>query len=275
MCIRDRRRVHGIAKGLKKDGVSIEIISKNTGLTKEEIEELIQQQYGVQYCLYSRNKRNRKLLNCVYTNVVRHLNTIVCNEQYRQQISKFQLQQRVQDKSKMNHNKFLKKQIRSAWTILNEREFSENIMNNRLNILLIIYAIFIGAFFQTNNVTNKVIISLIGTILTGFSFLTIYRAYRKVRIIIEIIRKMSKKQAFNLVEHVLDRKVKNKKSKVMYGKYHTNIFIGVFIPGFAFLTMICLFIWAIISGNYFQEFRRLNAVQQIYYMRVDDVLECS
>lgn len=138
------------------------------------------------------------------------------------------------------------------WTFYDERKFLENLLQTRFNFLLVVYAMFFNAFFITKCGTlSKVLILIIGLIVTILIWKTICRIYKKVNVLLSVLYSLwgkEKKDSEENKEIIEDKKNKelntsnvldtllNKYNKIDESK-EVNKFIGICIP----LTMVLTF----------------------------------
>jgi hypothetical protein len=118
-----------------------------------------------------------------------------------------------------------------GWSFYLEREFIENLMANRFNCLLVMYSLFITAFVGASNARIKVIILILGLIITLLVSLTIYRVYVKLIILLKFLHDLEE----NDVVPFVDREVDAMKYFAFFG---VNRFIAIIIP--------CIFIFSFI-----------------------------
>ena len=132
-------------------------------------------------------------------------------------------------KSKFN---FQKEQV--GWTFYSEREFIENLFNQRFNYLIVMYSLFIAAAATVNTKQNLMIVLVLGFTFTILIGLTVYRAFVKLIILLRILHKLED-HVFPLIQREMETWGWKK-------LFHVNHFVGIIIP----LGMVLTFIIGII-----------------------------
>ncbi|WP_298519539.1 hypothetical protein [uncultured Kordia sp.] len=128
------------------------------------------------------------------------------------------------------------------WTFYTEREFIETLLANRFNFLIVIYSLFITAFATIEGKENKLIILILGLVITILISITIYRVYTKLMINLKILYKLGDNHVFPIIKKELEGKRRN------IG--NVNQYIAIVIP----LLFIISFILGItfIAFNYWK-----------------------
>ena len=139
-----------------------------------------------------------------------------------------------------------------GWTFYNEREFLENLLQTRFNFLLVVYAMFFNVFFLTKCGTlSKIVILVIGLIITLLIWKIIFRIYKKVNVLLCVLYSLwgkEKKDSKENKEIIEDKKNKElntsniintllKKDNKNNENNEVNKFIGFYIP----LTLVLTF----------------------------------
>lgn len=120
-----------------------------------------------------------------------------------------------------------------CWSISDERVFLENLLSQRLNFFIIIYAAILTGSITTGDLVLRGIILLIGLVITCLLSLAMFRICNKVIVILTILHK-TKRHPIRRVGKITERY--NKKHHLSYPSPKV---IGIYIP--AFLTITILF----------------------------------
>ncbi|WP_374375186.1 hypothetical protein [Dongia sp.] len=80
----------------------------------------------------------------------------------------------------------------SEWSMSDEREFMENLLNQRFNFFMLVFAIVIGSAVQVKEQLHLQLLLSVGAILLMMFLPTLYRAQVKLDKIIWILKKRSK-----------------------------------------------------------------------------------
>ncbi len=115
------------------------------------------------------------------------------------------------------------------WTLSEEREFMENLLNQRFDFLLVFYALVIAGAVSANSQLQFSIILIVGAVVCLFLGLSIYRANTKLTLIIDRI--------FQDPTHIVTQI--NEEAKKMRGRslFSVRWIIGWFIPLLCFVTL--------------------------------------
>lgn len=129
------------------------------------------------------------------------------------------------------------------WTMSSEREFMENLVQQRFNFLLVVYSLVIaGAMSTDSSVMFKVAFTLGFFLCTAVSF-TVYRAHRKLDVILSLFHADPSHPVARVRELMnVDREANKNQGlwarlKRWNGCKSTHI-IGVFIPMGCSLSML-------------------------------------
>lgn len=122
------------------------------------------------------------------------------------------------------------------WTFYEERQFMENLLQTRFNFLIVIYAMFFNVFFRSAE-EFRIIISICGFIITLLIWLTIYRIYLKLDVILKILHNMEDMCTFKMINEELGKRVSCLPN--------VNKLIGIFIPFLLTVSFIVGFVWCI------------------------------
>lgn len=118
-----------------------------------------------------------------------------------------------------------------GWDFHQEREFMENLLCTRFNFLLIVYSLFLAAAAATQSQTNMIIILYLGSFLTFLISITIWRCYVKLNIVFVFLH--------NLPDHPFEL-IRNEINKLgIFGITGVNLIIGLWIPLFCVLSLLC------------------------------------
>ena len=78
----------------------------------------------------------------------------------------------------------------SEWTLSNEREFMENLLQQRFDFLLVVYSLFVAGALSTDSQLNFRIALTAGSVLCFLLSLTVFRIYVTVDVILQDLHKM-------------------------------------------------------------------------------------
>lgn len=126
---------------------------------------------------------------------------------------------------------FKKQKENDVWDFYKEREFMENLLSQRFNFLILMYAIFVSAFATIQGTTSKIIILAVGALVILFVGLTIYRGYVKLIISLKILYSLWDDHVFRIID---------KEARALGCKALVNVnpLIGIWIPLICFLTLV-------------------------------------
>ena len=123
-----------------------------------------------------------------------------------------------------------------GWTFFNEREYAEKVFQSRFNFLAIFYALFVTVFFHVNNIDDKKIILIIGSIFTLLISLSVYRSHVKLMLLLDILNTIDEMNPLNVLEAEL-------KKRGILPMFRVNYILGAVIPLLMVLTCIIALIW--------------------------------
>jgi hypothetical protein len=126
------------------------------------------------------------------------------------------------------------------WTLYQEREFMENLLQTRFNFLITVYTLFLLPFFQATTRDTKMVILFLGLVIVGIMGLSVYRIYIKFDTIMKMLYKLEEHHVLLILKKVL----KKRKFKL----FGVNRFIGWVMPGFLFLSIVAMGIMSIVFG---------------------------
>jgi hypothetical protein len=124
-----------------------------------------------------------------------------------------------------------------GWDFNQEREFMENLLCTRFNFLLVVYSLILAAAAATSSQSNMTIVLYLGSILTFLISITIWRCYVKFDIVCNFLH--------HLPDHPFECIRNETKAKGLIGLTGVNSIIGLWIPLFCFLSLLC---GAILAG---------------------------
>jgi hypothetical protein len=109
------------------------------------------------------------------------------------------------------------------WTFYNEREHTETTFHNRFNFLLLVYSLFVNAYFMSNNNIDRLTILIIGFIIVTLLSIGIFRAYTRFRILMDILHSLDERSASNIA-------LKKYKKKPIFKIFPINDIYGYIVP---------------------------------------------
>ena len=125
-------------------------------------------------------------------------------------------------------------QKHGVWNFYDERQFSENLLAERFNYLILVYSLIISAFAVMHS--SKVALGVqfavlfVGVVIIALIGITIYRLYAKVIINIDIINKLGDEHPFCFIRKETEQR------KVWFS--YANKLIGIVIPVFCLSTIL-------------------------------------
>ena len=128
-------------------------------------------------------------------------------------------------------NAYLYQKDNLGWTFFNEREYAEKVFQSRFNFLAIFYALFVTVFFHVNNIDDKKIILIIGSIFTLLISLSVYRSHVKLMLLLDILNTIDEMNPLNVLEAEL-------KKRGILPMFRVNYILGAVIPLLMVLTCI-------------------------------------
>ena len=126
-----------------------------------------------------------------------------------------------------------------GWDFYSEREFVENLFNQRFNYLIVMYSLFITAAATVSSNADLIIVLSLGVVMTILVSLTVYRAYVKMIITLKILHNLE-----NHVFQIIDKEVKSIGKRSLFG---VNQITGILIPAICIVTLIIGLICAILG----------------------------
>ncbi len=120
---------------------------------------------------------------------------------------------------------------KSNWNFYNEREFIENLFNQRFNYLILMYSLFLTALTMVKTKENQVILMILGTVFSLLIGLNLYRAFIKLDILLKILHHLDKDQVFPVIQKEVDE-------LGWKALFSVNSITGVVIPLICFLTFL-------------------------------------
>jgi len=109
-----------------------------------------------------------------------------------------------------------------GWTFYDEREHMENLLQSRFNFLITVYALFVSAIFTSDDQSSKLLCLIIGFIITSLIGITVYRAYLKFNVLLDIL--------YNVLGDKHAAAIVNQNVKHIFFSFHVNWIIGIIIP---------------------------------------------
>jgi hypothetical protein len=86
------------------------------------------------------------------------------------------------------------------YTFYQEKETAESIFNDRFNFLLIIYGLFVNAFFVAATKHDKLILLFTGGIVILLLSFTIWRTFQKLDILLKILYSLGEYHTFDILD---------------------------------------------------------------------------
>jgi len=91
-------------------------------------------------------------------------------------------------------------QNNSSWNLYSEREFLENILSQRINFVIAVFALFVTAAATVKAVDGFRVILGTGAFLLIVLFATTYRVYQRLKIVLKMLYKVDSKEVLRFVE---------------------------------------------------------------------------
>lgn len=113
--------------------------------------------------------------------------------------------------------------ISPEWTLFHEREFLENLLATRFNFFIAVFSLFLIAIAAVKSKTNTIIILSIGTLFLFCLWMTIFRIYTKLMVILTMLHHLGENHWFEIIRS----EVKTLKPAI---SCNANAYIGVWIP---------------------------------------------
>ena len=121
-----------------------------------------------------------------------------------------------------------------GWTFYNENDIVQRTLENRFNFLLVVYTLFLGAFFQSKYDIDKIFILIIGIFLIWFLRLGISRTTNRFNITLDIVHSLEENDVSPIIHKENGFRHPNET------KYRNNSIMGKYIPDIMF--------WSIFVG---------------------------
>jgi hypothetical protein len=120
----------------------------------------------------------------------------------------------------------------TGWTFYNENDIVQRTLENRFNFLLVVYTLFLGAYFQSKCDIDKVVILIIGIALIWFLRLGIRRTTNRFNITLDIVHSLDQNDVSPIIHDENLHRHPNEK------KYRNNSIIGIIIPNIMFYSIV-------------------------------------
>jgi len=119
-----------------------------------------------------------------------------------------------------------------GWTFYNENDIVQRTLENRFNFLLVVFTLFLGAFFQSECDIDKLAILIIGIFLIRFLRLGIRRTTNRFNITLDIVHSLDQYDVSPIIHAENLHRHPNEK------KYRNNSIMGIIIPNIMFRSII-------------------------------------
>ena len=119
-----------------------------------------------------------------------------------------------------------------GWTFYNENDIVQRTLENRFNFLLVVFTLFLGAFFQSECDIDKLAILIIGILLIRFLRLGIRRTTNRFNITLDIVHSLDQYDVSPIIHEENLHRHPNEK------KYRNNSIMGIIIPNIMFYSII-------------------------------------
>jgi hypothetical protein len=127
-----------------------------------------------------------------------------------------------------------KQKSTNGWTFYNENDIVQRTLENRFNFLLVVYTLFLGAYFETEDPKHKLIILAIGFFLVGLLFLAIFRTKNRFNITLDIVHSLEENDVSPIIHDENKKRHKSPFNKL----FRNNSITGFWVPLFMFLTIV-------------------------------------
>ena len=134
-----------------------------------------------------------------------------------------------------------KQKSTSGWTFYNENDIVQRTLENRFNFLLVVYTLFLGAYFETEDPKHKLIILAIGLFLVGLLFLAIFRTKNRFNITLDIVHSLEDDD----VTPIIHEENKKRHSGPFNKLFRYNSIHGFWVPLIMFISIIAGIIYHI------------------------------
>jgi hypothetical protein len=114
-------------------------------------------------------------------------------------------------------------QDKSSWNLYSEREFLENILSQRINFVIAVFALFVTAAATVKEIVSFRIILGTGALLLMILFTTTWRVFQRLKIVLKMLYKVDIKEVLPFVEQEVKALGWRKLSPMIGGIY-------IFIP---------------------------------------------
>jgi uncharacterized protein YbaR (Trm112 family) len=119
-----------------------------------------------------------------------------------------------------------------GWTFYNENDIVQRTLENRFNFLLVVFTLFLGAFFQSECDIDKLAILIIGIFLIWFLRLGIRRTTNRFNITLDIVHSLEENDVSPIIHKENGCRHPNEK------KHRNNSIMGKTIPNIMFYSII-------------------------------------
>jgi hypothetical protein len=125
-----------------------------------------------------------------------------------------------------------KQKSTTGWTFYNENDIVQRTLENRFNFLLVVYTLFLGAYFQSECDIDKLFILIIGFLLIWFLRLGIRRTTNRFNITLDIVHSLEDDDVSPIIHKENGCRHPNEK------KYRNNSIMGIIIPNIMFYSIV-------------------------------------
>jgi len=119
-----------------------------------------------------------------------------------------------------------------GWTFYNENDIVQRTLENRFNFLLVVYTLFLGAYFQSKYDIDKFFILIIGILLIWFLRLGIRRTTNRFNITLDIVHSLEENDVAPIIHEENLHRHPNET------KYRNNSIMGIIIPNIMFYSIV-------------------------------------
>lgn len=128
---------------------------------------------------------------------------------------------------------------KGEWTMSQERQFFENLFNQRLNLYIIVFSAVITGVLTANN-EDKIIVFSVGIYLVLIAGTSLYRACHKLLLILKILH--------NSEDHPVKEVGQLARERPWLFSFAINHLTGVWLPFLSFLVLVVWFILFLMRG---------------------------
>jgi len=125
------------------------------------------------------------------------------------------------------------------WSLSDEREFVENLFNQRLNFYLLVFSVVITAIFVTTNKVERLIVIGIGIVVCLLLALAVYRACHKLIFLFKLLHRTK--------GHPIRLQGKLASRFPWPVSLPVNHLLGIWMPIVTILSLVGLLIWTAIQ----------------------------